>query len=234
MRGAEGVHREAGGVHPPGPLRPAARSRPSRGRRRSTSSSGSSGRRGSRRRTCTSARCARSGDVVFEVEDLGKAYGDKPLFEDLSFELQRGKRLGIMGPNGCGKTTLLRILLGDEEPTERDGASAATWSSSATSTSTCKLLDEDKPVIRAVWPEADPDADRAEDARPARPLRPGAAKIVDQPVGELQRRRAEPGGAGAAGRRGRQRAGPRRADQPPRHLGVRRAGGGAARSSRAR
>src|SRR5262245_35360297 len=52
----------------------------------------------------------RSGDVVFEVENLAKAFGEKRLFFDLGFQLQRGKRLGIMGPNGCGKTTLLRIL----------------------------------------------------------------------------------------------------------------------------
>src|SRR5262249_55569051 len=51
----------------------------------------------------------RSGDVVFHTEDLSKRYGDKPLFENLSFDVQRGKRLGIMGPNGSGKTTLLRI-----------------------------------------------------------------------------------------------------------------------------
>ena len=52
--------------------------------------------------------------MVLQVEDLCKAY-DRPLFNDLSFDLPRGRRLGIMGPNGSGKTTLLRVLLGDEE-----------------------------------------------------------------------------------------------------------------------
>src|SRR5436305_7830677 len=49
----------------------------------------------------------RAGDVVFQVQDLAKAY-DLPLFSHLSFTLERGRRLGIMGPNGSGKTTLLR------------------------------------------------------------------------------------------------------------------------------
>src|SRR6266849_4237993 len=50
----------------------------------------------------------RSGDVVIQADQLSKAY-DRPLFTDLSFTLQRGKRLGILGPNGSGKTTLLRV-----------------------------------------------------------------------------------------------------------------------------
>ena len=131
-----------------------------------------------------------------------------------------------MGPNGSGKTTLLRILLGEEEPT-RARSSAATWSSSATTISTCKALPDDKPVIRAVWPEPDPEIDEQRMRRPAGPLRPDGRPGL--PAGrQAVRRRAQPGGAGPAGGPGRQRAGARRADQPPRPLGLRRPGAGAA------
>jgi ATP-binding cassette, subfamily F, member 3 len=98
----------------------------------------------------------RSGDVVLQVDDLAKAY-DRPLFSGLSFSLQRGRRLGIMGPNGSGKTTLLRILLGDENAdtgtVERGHLVEFGYYDQHLA-----ALPDDKPVIRAVWPEADPDA----------------------------------------------------------------------------
>ncbi len=124
----------------------------------------------------------RAGDVVFEAENLGKAFGEKRLFSGLSFQLQRGKRLGIMGPNGCGKTTLLRILLGDEEPTE-GSVKRGHLIQTGYLDQHLKLLDEDKPVIRAVWPHPDPELteQRMRDLLGRFGL---AGKIVDQPVGE--------------------------------------------------
>jgi ATP-binding cassette ChvD family protein len=58
----------------------------------------------------------RLGDMVIEAEGLTKAYGDKLLYEDLSFRLPPGGIVGIIGPNGAGKTTLFRLLNGQEEP----------------------------------------------------------------------------------------------------------------------
>lgn len=55
----------------------------------------------------------RTGDLVLRAEHLSKRY-DRPLIEDLSFDLPRGQRWGILGPNGSGKTTLLRCLVGQE------------------------------------------------------------------------------------------------------------------------
>jgi ATP-binding cassette ChvD family protein len=56
------------------------------------------------------------GDLVVEAEGLKKAFGDKVLFEGLSFRLPRGGIVGVLGPNGAGKTTLFRMLVGREKP----------------------------------------------------------------------------------------------------------------------
>jgi len=58
----------------------------------------------------------RLGDLVVEANGLRKAYGDRLLYEDLSFNLPKGGIVGIIGPNGAGKTTLFRIITGQEGP----------------------------------------------------------------------------------------------------------------------
>ena len=57
-------------------------------------------------------------DVLLSCQEVRKAYGDRPLFEDLSFGIFEGDQVGLVGPNGSGKSTLLRILAGVEEPDE--------------------------------------------------------------------------------------------------------------------
>jgi ATP-binding cassette ChvD family protein len=58
----------------------------------------------------------RLGDRVIEAENLSKAYGDRLLFENLSFRLPPGGIVGVIGPNGAGKTTLFRMIIGAETP----------------------------------------------------------------------------------------------------------------------
>ncbi len=68
----------------------------------------------------------RTSDIVVRCENLGKSFGDLTLFEHLTFDILHGERLGVTGPNGTGKSTLLKLALGQIEPstgTIRMGAS---------------------------------------------------------------------------------------------------------------
>jgi len=58
----------------------------------------------------------RLGNKVIEFQGVSKAYGDKILFEDLSFKLPPAGIVGVIGPNGSGKTTLFRLIMGYEQP----------------------------------------------------------------------------------------------------------------------
>jgi len=65
----------------------------------------------------------RAGDRVLQVRELSKSYGSNTLWQDISIEIARGERIGIIGPNGSGKTTMLKVLM-DLEPAD---AGAIKW-----------------------------------------------------------------------------------------------------------
>jgi ATP-binding cassette subfamily F protein 3 len=124
----------------------------------------------------------RAGDVVIAAERIAKAY-DRPLFTDLNFALPRGKRLGIMGPNGCGKTTLLRLALGEEQP-DAGAIRRGHRTQFGYLDQHLRVLPEDETVLRAIWPKPDPEftEQRMRDLLARFGL---SGDIVNQRVGDL-------------------------------------------------
>lgn len=61
------------------------------------------------------AKTTRAGDIVLRCEKISKSFGDLKLFGDVDIQIERGERWGILGPNGCGKSTFLKCLLSELE-----------------------------------------------------------------------------------------------------------------------
>ena len=57
---------------------------------------------------------------LINIENVTKSYTERKLFEDASFSLQEGEKVGVIGINGTGKTTLLKMIMGTEEPEEAE------------------------------------------------------------------------------------------------------------------
>ena len=88
-------------------------------------------------------------DILCRVSGLSKAYGDKQLFSDLTFEVRRGNRIVVIGANGSGKSTLLRVLTGQEKADSGE----AVWASGARVVSYNEVLaelDDEDTITHAV------------------------------------------------------------------------------------
>ncbi len=91
----------------------------------------------------------RLGDKVIEVRDLAKGYGERRLFEHLTFEVPPGAKLGVIGANGLGKSTLMKIIMGMETPDEGEVSIGSTVEMSFVDQSRT-VLDDDKTVFENI------------------------------------------------------------------------------------
>ena len=84
--------------------------------------------------------------ILARTRDLAAGYGRRPAIEDVTFEVEAGKRVALLGPNGGGKTTLLRVLLGELRPMRGTGARSRAARATVPQTERSRL---DFPVSRA-------------------------------------------------------------------------------------
>jgi ATP-binding cassette, subfamily F, member 3 len=94
---------------------------------------------------------ARGGDIVVRAEHVAKSF-NSPLFNDLSLDIIRSQRWALLGPNGCGKTTLLRCLLGLEQP-DKGSITLGQGLAAGYFDQQLAALDDDAAVVDAIRPE---------------------------------------------------------------------------------
>lgn len=92
----------------------------------------------------------RLGDVVIDVNNVSKSFGDRILFENLSFSIPKNAVVGIIGPNGVGKSTLFKIIMGKEKPDAGDVTIGDTVQLSYVDQSHEQLQNGDKTVYEAI------------------------------------------------------------------------------------
>jgi ATP-binding cassette subfamily F protein 3 len=93
----------------------------------------------------------RSGGVVVSIKGMAKGFDEKPLYKDLNLTVLRGERIAIIGPNGCGKTTLLRMVAGEIEPDEGKISLGHAVSMGYFAQHQSDMLDLQKTVIQEVY-----------------------------------------------------------------------------------
>ncbi|HOP48127.1 MAG TPA: ABC-F family ATP-binding cassette domain-containing protein [Desulfobacteraceae bacterium] len=94
---------------------------------------------------------ARSGREVVSIRGLSKGFGEKPLYENLDLTVLRGERIAIIGPNGCGKTTLLRMVAGEASPDKGQISLGHDVSMSYFAQHHSEMLQPQKTVVQEVY-----------------------------------------------------------------------------------
>jgi ABC-type multidrug transport system ATPase subunit len=168
----------------------------------------------------------RLGGKVIEVENISKAYGDKLLFENLSFTLPAGGIVGVIGPNGAGKSTLFKLIIGSGRAGQPARSRRAPPSASAMSTRAAITSIQEECLGRNLRRA------RLHEGQRPRPVDPRLCRRVQlQGLGPAEecrqalRRRAQPREHRQDAEARRQRPAARRTDQRSRRRNAGRAGG---------